>query len=157
MAKAKSLVGLDVHATKIVAAVLDAETGQLQLFAMSGGDGEGGRVLRGAAAAGAGRVRGRPDGLRVGARARQARRGVCRRGAEQDPPGDAGIGSRPIVVTPSISSGCCWPESCTRSGCRATRRRRCVTWSARVSGADGSDALPAPALEAAAAARDPLR
>ena len=36
MAKAKSLVGLDVHATKIVAAVLDAETGQLQTFVMSG-------------------------------------------------------------------------------------------------------------------------
>lgn len=36
MAKAKSLVGLDVHATKVVAAVLDAETGQLQSFAMSG-------------------------------------------------------------------------------------------------------------------------
>jgi transposase len=36
MAKAKSLVGLDVHATKIVAAVLDAETGQLQRFVMGG-------------------------------------------------------------------------------------------------------------------------
>src|SRR6516162_8253885 len=36
MAKARSLVGLDVHATKIVAAVLDAESGQLQTFAMSG-------------------------------------------------------------------------------------------------------------------------
>ncbi len=36
MAKAKTLVGLDVHATKIVAAVLDAETGQLQCFTMSG-------------------------------------------------------------------------------------------------------------------------
>jgi len=36
MAKAKTLVGLDVHATKIVAAVLDAETGQLQWCAMSG-------------------------------------------------------------------------------------------------------------------------
>ena len=36
MAKAKSLVGLDVHATKIVAAVLDGETGQLQTFVMSG-------------------------------------------------------------------------------------------------------------------------
>ena len=33
--KAKTLVGLDVHATKIVAAVPDAETGQLQTFAMS--------------------------------------------------------------------------------------------------------------------------
>jgi len=36
MAKARSLVGLDVHATKIAAAVLDAETGQLQTFSMSG-------------------------------------------------------------------------------------------------------------------------
>lgn len=36
MSKAKSFVGLDVHATKIVAAVLDAETGQLQTFTMSG-------------------------------------------------------------------------------------------------------------------------
>jgi transposase len=36
MAKARSLVGLDVHATKIVAAVLDADTGQLQTFQMSG-------------------------------------------------------------------------------------------------------------------------
>jgi len=36
MAKARSFVGLDVHATKIVAAVLDAETGQLQTFVMSG-------------------------------------------------------------------------------------------------------------------------
>ena len=56
MAKAKTLVGLDVHATKIVAAVLDAETGQLQTFAMSGETATRGGVLRGAAAAGAGRV-----------------------------------------------------------------------------------------------------
>ena len=35
MAKAISLVGLDVHATKIVAAVLDAETGEVQFFAMT--------------------------------------------------------------------------------------------------------------------------
>jgi transposase len=36
MAKARSLVGLDVHATKIVAAVLDAETGELQFFRLRG-------------------------------------------------------------------------------------------------------------------------
>ena len=54
MAKAKTLVGLDVHATKIVAAVLDAETGQLQTFAMSGESRDRGGVLRWAAAAGAG-------------------------------------------------------------------------------------------------------
>jgi len=36
MAKARTLVGLDVHATKIVAAVLDAETGELQYFTLRG-------------------------------------------------------------------------------------------------------------------------
>lgn len=36
MAKARSLVGLDVHAAKIVAAVLDAETGELAFFALTG-------------------------------------------------------------------------------------------------------------------------
>lgn len=36
MTKARSLVGLDVHATKIVAAVLDAETGELQFLTMTG-------------------------------------------------------------------------------------------------------------------------
>jgi transposase len=36
VAKARSLVGLDVHATKIVAAVLDAETGEVQWFRVSG-------------------------------------------------------------------------------------------------------------------------
>ncbi len=34
------LVGLDVHATKIVAAVLDAETGELQWFGLGGDVGE---------------------------------------------------------------------------------------------------------------------
>jgi transposase len=36
VAKARTLVGLDVHATKIVAAVLDAETGELQWFGVGG-------------------------------------------------------------------------------------------------------------------------
>jgi transposase len=36
MAKAKTAVGLDVHATKIVAAVLDVETGELSRFSMNG-------------------------------------------------------------------------------------------------------------------------
>lgn len=35
MAKARTLVGLDVHAAKIVAAVLDAETGELHFFSMT--------------------------------------------------------------------------------------------------------------------------
>src|SRR4051812_18514231 len=36
MAKARTLVGLDVHATKVVAAVLDAETGELRWFCVGG-------------------------------------------------------------------------------------------------------------------------
>ena len=40
MAKARTLVGLDVHATKIVAAVLDAETGEVQWFRLGGDAGE---------------------------------------------------------------------------------------------------------------------
>jgi transposase len=40
MAKARTLVGLDVHAAKIVAAVLDGETGELQLFRLGGDVGE---------------------------------------------------------------------------------------------------------------------
>jgi transposase len=40
MAKARSLVGLDVHATKIVAAVLDAETGEVRWFRLGGDVGE---------------------------------------------------------------------------------------------------------------------
>src|SRR3954463_15742987 len=40
MAKARTLVGLDVHATKIVAAVLDAESGELQFLTLNGDAGE---------------------------------------------------------------------------------------------------------------------
>jgi len=40
MAKARTLVGLDVHATKIVAAVLDVETGELQFFTLGGAVGQ---------------------------------------------------------------------------------------------------------------------
>jgi transposase len=54
MAKARSLVGLDVHATKIVAAVLDAETGELAHFRMNGD-----------AAAAAGFCAGLPDPVRA--------------------------------------------------------------------------------------------
>jgi transposase len=40
VAKARSLVGLDVHATRVVAAVLDVETGELQYFRVGGDVGE---------------------------------------------------------------------------------------------------------------------
>jgi transposase len=47
MAKARTLVGLDVHAAKIVAAVLDAETGELRTFRMGGDTGEAAALCAG--------------------------------------------------------------------------------------------------------------
>ncbi len=39
MAKARTLVGLDVHAAKIVAAILDCETGELRFQRLGGESG----------------------------------------------------------------------------------------------------------------------
>jgi hypothetical protein len=56
MAKAMTLVGLDVHAAKVVAAVLDAQTGEVQWLRVSGDVAEAAAFVRRAAAAGARRV-----------------------------------------------------------------------------------------------------
>ena len=56
MAKARTLVGLDVHATKIVAAVLDADTGELGLFVLSGEIAGAAALVRRTAATGQGRL-----------------------------------------------------------------------------------------------------
>ena len=131
MAKARTLVGLDVHATKIVAAVLDAETGRAAVLQA----GRRGRARRPGCAPGCrGRCArpmrpGRPaTGWRASSRAaawsawsRRRARSRARRA----------IASRPIAATPSCWCGCCWRASCTRSASRAPRRRRCATWSAR--------------------------
>ena len=92
MAKARTLVGLDVHATKVVAAVLDAETGEVQFFRLSGDVGDAAglcaglpRPVRAADEAG-------PTGYAL---ARElARRGVeCVVAApSKDPPGGRGSG-----------------------------------------------------------------
>jgi hypothetical protein len=53
MAKAGTLVGLDVHASKVVAAVLDAESGGLGFLVLGGDVGEAAGFCAGRAAAGA--------------------------------------------------------------------------------------------------------
>ncbi len=63
MTKARSLVGMDVHATKIVAAVLDAETGELTYFRMTGDSAGAAGVLCWFAGPGPGDLWGGPDGL----------------------------------------------------------------------------------------------
>src|SRR4051794_13827563 len=85
MAKARTLVGLDVHATKIVAAVLDAETGELRWFCVGGDAAEAAGLCAGLPGPVRAAYEGRADGGRVGARARASRRAVRGRGAEQDP------------------------------------------------------------------------
>ena len=110
MAKAKTLVGLDVHATKIVAAVLDAESGELRTFRMNGDVGDATRSAPGSR----GRCVLRMRRARPGTGWRVSSRSVAwsvwsRRRARSR--GRRGIGSRPIVVTPSCWSGCCWRGS----------------------------------------------
>ena len=157
MAKARTLVGLDVHATKIVAAVLDAETGELQFFAMSGDVGRAAgfcaalpRPVRVAYEAG-------PTGYGL-ARELAKRRVECVVAAPSKIPRASGdrvktdrrdaellvrlllAGKLHAVRVPGDE------EEALRDLVRARER-----------GADGSDALPAPALEAAAAPWDPVR
>ena len=47
MAKARTLVGLDVHAAKVVAAVLDGETGELEFFVLGGDVGQAAALCAG--------------------------------------------------------------------------------------------------------------
>ena len=132
MAKARSLVGLDVHAAKIVAAVLDGETGELEgVCDERRGLGERGSVLCWAAAAGEGPadeaarpgIRSRASWPSAGLSAWSQRR---RRSRAQ-----SATRSRTIVATPSTSSGCCWPAKRTRFVSRALRRKRCAILFAR--------------------------
>ena len=130
MAQARALVGLDVHAAKIVAAGLDADTGELKAFAMKGDVPAAAGFCAGLPRPSGSRTR--PD--RPGTRSRASSRSgawsawsLRRRRSRARPE----TGSRPIGVTPSISSGCCSPASCTRSASRAVRRKRCVILFAR--------------------------
>jgi hypothetical protein len=56
MAQARTCVGLDVHASRIVAATLDVETDELRSFRLGGCPDRGGELLLEAAGAGAGGV-----------------------------------------------------------------------------------------------------
>ena len=157
MAKARTVVGLDVHAAKIVAAVLDAETGELQCFRMAAELEKTARFCAGL-----------PSPVRVAYEAGPTGYGLARELARR------GVGC--VVAAPSKI-----PRA---SGDRVKTDRRDAEHLARlllagklhpvrVPGAEeealrdlvrareavkgGSDALPAPDVEAAVAARDPVR
>jgi transposase len=125
MAKARTLVGLDVHAAKIVAAVLDAETGEVQWFRLGGDVGEAAGLCGGLPRPVRATYEAGPTGY--GLARELERRGVpCVVAAPSKIPRASGERSRPTAATPSTWCGCCWPASCTRSACRAPRRRRCA-------------------------------
>jgi transposase len=114
MAKARTLVGLDVHATKIVAAVLDGETGELQMFGVGGDVGEPAALCAGLP----GRCEPPTRPGRPATRWRVSSPGAAwsaswRRRARS--PAQPAIASRPTVATPSTWCGCFWPASFTRS------------------------------------------
>ena len=130
MAKARTLVGLDVHAAKIVAAVLDADTGELKAFAMKGD------VL-----AAAGFCAGLPRPVRVAYEAgptgytlarELAKRGVeCVVAAPSKIPRATGDKVKTDRRDAEHLVRCCSRASCTRSASRALRRKRCAILFAR--------------------------
>ena len=117
MARAKTLVGLDVHAAKIVVAP-GRRHGRGEAVCNEGRDRGSGRVLRGSAAAGQGRLRAGPTGYAL---ARElAKRGVeCVVVAPSKIPRATGDRVKNDGVMRSTWSGCCWPGSCIRCGFRA--------------------------------------
>src|SRR3954466_5736477 len=156
MAKARTLVGLDVHATKIVAAVLDAETGELAWFRVGGEAGEAAglcaglpRPVRAAYEAG-------PTGY--GLARELARRGVdCVVAAPSKIPRASGDRVKTdrrdaeLLVRLLLAGKL---HAVRVPGPEEEALRDLVR--AHVGGPGGSDALPAPDLQAAAASRDPL-
>jgi len=156
MAKARTVVGLDVHATKVVAAVVDVETGELSRFQM-GGEAAGrlGSAPRCRVRYGSGMRPGRQGPGSVGssraatwsAWSPHRRRSRAGRGSGQDRPARCRA-SRPVVVGREAAPG---QGSRARGGSAARSRPRACA------GSGGSDALPASALQAAVASPDPVR
>jgi transposase len=130
MAKARTLVGLDVHATKIVAAVSDADSGELQVFAMSGEN-----------APTAAFCAGLPRPVRVAYEARPTGYGLARELARRRVECVVAAPSKiPRASGDRVKTDRRDAEQLVRlllagklhwSGFRGPRRRRCVTWSAR--------------------------
>src|SRR3954462_3620240 len=130
MAKARTLVGLDVHATKIVAAVLDAESGELVWFGLGGDVAEAAglcaglpRPVRAAYEAG-------PTGY--GLARELARRGVeCVVAAPSKIPRAPGEPVKTDRRDAELLVRLLWAGKLPRFACPGPRRRRCATWSAR--------------------------
>jgi hypothetical protein len=121
--RAKTLL---VEVAKVVAAILDAETGELRFQRLGGEAGPVVKLCRSLAAPVRVRYEAGPTGYEL-ARALGVERVVARRARSR-----AGRPRRsgPTVATPSTWCGCCSRAACIRSGCRYRRRRRCAIWCA---------------------------
>src|SRR3954453_430567 len=85
MAKARSLVGLDVYATKIVAAVLDADTGELGMFVLNGENAGAAALCAGLPRPGRAASAPGPTGYTLARELAKRLIGMCGRGAVEDP------------------------------------------------------------------------
>jgi hypothetical protein len=125
MAKARTLVGLDVHATKVVAAVLEVETGEFAFFSMIADIGRVAGFCAGLPGPVPAAYEAGPTGYGL-ARELARRELQCVVAARRRFRAGPESGSRPIAGTRSCSRGCWLRASCIRSVCRAARRR-CAT------------------------------
>jgi transposase len=129
--KVRTWVGLDVHAAKVVACVVDAESGEMTVHRLSGLTTE--VVAFCAALPAPVRVayEAGPTGFGL-ARVLQAAGVACVIAA----PGKIERPAQDRIKTDpprrrATGAAADDRRGCTRSGFRAVRRRRCVTWSAR--------------------------
>src|SRR5450755_2516259 len=98
-----------------------------------------------------------PTGYGLAARARQAAGGVCGRGAVEDPAGVGGQGEDRSLRRGTVGAVAAGGETARRPGAGGGGGGVAGSGPCPGAGARRSDALPASALEAAVASRDPVR
>ena len=132
MAKAKTVVGLDVHATKIVAAVLDVATGELSRFSMNGEAGSAAGFCAGLPRPARVAYEAGPTGY--GLACELAKRGVeCVVAAPSKIPRASGDRVKTDRREAEHLVGLLLAGKLHPVRVPATRRRRCATWSALAS------------------------
>jgi hypothetical protein len=132
MAKARTLVGLDVHAARIAAAVLDAGTGEVRWLRLGGDVAEAAALCAGLPRPVRAVYEAGPTGY--GLARELERRGVLCVVAPSKIPRASGERVKTDRRDGEHLVRLLWAGRlhCIRCGCRGARRRRCVTSCARV-------------------------
>ena len=126
MAKAKTLVGLDVHASKVVAAMLDAETGELRFNRLPGGTDRTLALCAGLEPPVQAVYEAGPTGFGL-ARALGAAGVDCLVAAPARSRARPRIASRRTAATPRTWCACCSRASSSRCASLRAKRRPCAT------------------------------